>query len=215
MTRLHITEKHTGKMKGMQSLSTSCRTNPYCAEHAKVEGSICRECYANTMLKMWKNLDACAERNAEILKSGIIPDDELPVINVQYFRFESFGDLINTTQVINYFNICKKNPNVKFALWTKNPFLITPVADQKPDNLQIVISSLYLNQQINADHLSFVDKVFTVYDGKTIDEKGIDINCGARSCLTCHKCYMADGPKYINEELKSDQKKRKRREATK
>ena len=202
MSRLHITDKHTGKMEGMQSISTSCKTNPYCAEHAKVKGSVCEKCYAQRQMKMYKQMSPCYERNAEILTKSILEDDELPVINAAYFRFESFGDLINVNQVVNYFNICKKNPDVHFALWTKNPMLIKPVADQKPDNLQIILSSLFLNEKADISKMPFIDKVFTVYDKETIEKDNIDINCGARSCLKCHKCYVKNDIININEKLK-------------
>ena len=35
-------------------------------------------------------------------------------------------------------------------------------------------------------------KVFTVYDKKYLKEnKDVVINCGARSCITCQKCYTS------------------------
>lgn len=200
MGLLHITEKMTGKMEGMMSLSTSCKTNPFCAKHAEVKGSICEKCYAQRQMKRYKNMAQCFERNAEILISSVIPMEYLPTLNVAFFRFESFGDLINTTQVINYFNICKKNPYTKFALWTKNPQLIKPVATEKPENLQIVLSSMLINKSAKSKY-TFIDKVFTVYDQETIDKKNININCGAKKCLTCLKCYTK-GETEINEKLK-------------
>lgn len=201
MNELHITTKHTGKMTGMQSLSTSCKTNPNCEKNAKIEGSVCQKCYAQRQMKMYKNMSAAFEKNAEILTKRIIPNEDLPIINACYFRFESFGDLHNSTQLVNYFNICKKNPDVHFALWTKNPWIVAEVADQKPKNLQIIVSSLMLNKQIDISNMPYIDKVFTVYDKETIDKEGININCGARSCLACHKCYKK-GNKIINEKLK-------------
>lgn len=199
---LHITTNHTGKMLGMQSLSTSCGTNPNCAKYSKIEGSICSHCYAQNMMKMYKNMSPCYERNAEVLTSRILTEEELPLINACYFRFEAFGDLNNTTQLINYFNICKKNPDVHFALWTKNPFIVKEVADQKPKNLVIIVSSLFLNKQINIENMPYIDKVFTVYDKETIEKEKIKINCGARNCLKCHRCYKKTGAKYICEKLK-------------
>jgi hypothetical protein len=201
MNELHITTKHTGKMIGMQSLSTSCKTNPNCEKNAKIEGSVCQKCYAQRQMKMYKNMSAAFEKNAEILTKGIIPNEDLPIINACYFRFESFGDLHNSTQLVNYFNICKKNPDVHFALWTKNPWIVAEVADQKPKNLQIIVSSLMLNKQVDISNMPYIDKVFTVYDKETIDKEGININCGARNCLACHKCYKK-GNKVINEKLK-------------
>lgn len=200
--KLHITTNHTGKMTGMQSLSTSCKTNPNCMKYSKVEGSICSHCYAQSMMKMYKNMSPCYERNADILTTRVLDKEELPLINACYFRFEAFGDLHNTIQLINYFNICKKNPDVHFALWTKNPFIVKEVADQKPKNLVILVSSLFLNKPINIENMPYIDKVFTVYDKETIERENININCGARSCLKCHRCYKKGGAKYINEKLK-------------
>ena len=81
MNELHITTKHTGKMTGMQSLSTSCKTNPNCEKNAKIEGSVCQKCYAQRQMKMYKNMSAAFEKNAEILTKGIIPNEDLPIIN--------------------------------------------------------------------------------------------------------------------------------------
>ena len=200
MSLLHITEKMTGKMEGMMSLSTSCKTNPFCAKHAQVKGSICSKCYAQRQMKRYTNMSECFERNAEILTTNIIPDEYLPTINAAFFRLEAFGDLINTTQVINYFNLCKKNPHTNFALWTKNPQLIVPVATEKPNNLQIILSSIMINKSVNNKY-PFIDKIFTVYDQTTINKENININCGAKKCLTCLKCYTK-GETIINEKLK-------------
>lgn len=201
--KLHITEKHTGKMKGMQSLSTSCKTNPNCEKYSQIPGSICSKCYAQRQMKMYKNMSAAFERNADVLTTQIIPKDQLPLINACYFRFEAFGDLHNATQLINYFNICKKNKDVNFALWTKNPYIVKEVVEteKKPNNLQIIVSSLFINKQLDISNMPYIDKVFTVYDKDTIERENIDINCGARNCLECHKCYKK-GVTVINEKLK-------------
>lgn len=200
MSLLHITEKMTGKMEGMMSLNTSCKTNPFCAKHAQIKGSICAKCFAQRQMKRYTNMSKCFERNAEILTTNIIPNEYLPIINAAFFRLEAFGDLINTTQVVNYFNLCKKNPHTNFALWTKNPQLIVPVATEKPNNLQIILSSIMINKSIKNKY-QFIDKVFTVYDQVTIDKKNITINCGAKKCITCLKCYTK-GETIINEKLK-------------
>ena len=88
--------------------------------------------------------------NQRILTGSVLPLDMLPTINAIYFRFEAFGDLNNDIQVINYFNMCYKNPRVKFALWTKNPDFIEAAIAQgyaKPENLNIVLSSLFINKE--------------------------------------------------------------------
>lgn len=206
LSSIHFTTKMNGKMEGMLSLSTSVLENPHCKERRKQGNSICKHCFAASQMKCFKSMIKCFKENTEILTSQLFSIDEMPVINALYFRFEAFGDLINETQVINYFNICKKNPNVKFALWTKNPWIIERAINQgeaKPENLQIVLSSPILNKAIEEKAIArynFIDKVFTVYDKKT--SENISINCGGKKCLSCGLCYNKNETRYINEILK-------------
>lgn len=206
--KLHVTTKHTGKMQYLQSLSTSSLVNPFCIARSKNNNMICSKCYSNTMQARYKNLSKTLERNAVILTGKILDIDDLPVINCLLFRFEAFGDLINKTQFINYLNICNKNKSTSFAIWTKNYNIIKSVFNdgyEKPDNLLIIFSSPYLNDTVNLDfnqEYNFVDKVFTVYDKEYIKNNNININCGARDCFTCRKCYTQNDTFYINEMLK-------------
>ena len=69
----------------------------------------------------------------------------------------------------------------------------------------IILSSVLLNTAIDADTASakypFIDKVFTVYDKEHAQD--VNINCGARSCAECQRCYhKSEGIEYINELLK-------------
>ena len=201
---IHYTTNHSGKMKGMVSLSTSCACNPSCKEYSKDVNKICSHCYAQRQMKRYSNMELCLEKNTKILTTKILSDCEIPSVNSLFFRFEAFGDLINEIQVINYFNICNKNPNTKFALWTKNPHIIKKTIDlgyTKPNNIQIILSSPYINVIANNKY-DFVNKIFTVYDKKTIEQNNIHINCGAKNCLSCHKCYEKNEIVYINEKLK-------------
>lgn len=194
---------HTGKMQGMISLSTSVLLNTYCQTHCKVDNSICQHCYAARMNKMYKGLENVTAANTKALTENIIPVNAWPMINACYIRLEAFGDLNNVTQVINYFNFCKANKQAKIALWTKNPNLIDQAikaGHKKPNNLVIIVSSLFLNTISNYNY-DFIDKVFTVYDKG--HAKQVNINCGARNCLTCNRCYhRTKNIEYINELLK-------------
>ena len=201
---LHFTTNHSGKMSGMVSISTSVTTNERCKKNASIEGSICEKCFAAKQMKMYKNMEKPMVENQRILTSEILPMEKLPTINNLYFRFESFGDLNNAIQVKNYFNICYKNPRVKFALWTKNPdYVAEAIADgyTKPDNLNIVLSSLFINEE-RKNPFPFVDKVFTVYDKEHIEENNVVINCGSKNCFSCGLCYEKNGVQTINEKLK-------------
>ena len=201
---LHFTTAHTGKMSGMVSISTAVTTNARCAKNAAVPGSICSRCFAARQMKIFPSMEKPLIRNQEILTSGILPPEKLPRLNCLYFRFEAFGDLSNAVQVINYFNLCRKNPGVRFALWTKNPdYIAQAIRDgyPKPDNLQIVLSSLFINRERRTRY-DFVDKVFTVYDKHYITDNAVDVNCGSRECFSCGLCYNRGGPRHIREQLK-------------
>lgn len=205
-TGIHFTTQHSGKMSGMISLSTSCLGNKFCQAYSKDPNKVCSKCFAQSQMKMYKNMDSCFQRNADTLTTRILNKNEWPILNVLYARIEAFGDLQNETQLINYFNLCRRNPNTRFAIWTKNMFIVDSVlksGHKKPNNLNIVVSSHYLNKVVDVDKYDWVDRVFTVYDKKHIEDNDIDINCGALSCINCLKCYKKSKKYfYINEKLK-------------
>ena len=209
---LHICFNHTGKMAGMYSLSTSCTLNEYCVKRSNNPDSICNLCFAQSMFKnpwyKW-TLKRC-EHNTHILTTSILDTEVFPLVNAFAFRLESFGDIQNTTQVVNYFNFCKVNPRVTFALWTKNPFIIANAIRAgyaKPDNLIIIYSSPLIDRPVSLAKIQnvfpFVDKVFTVWrDTDTAAKHNTKINCGARACMKCLKCYTKGGANEIAELLK-------------
>lgn len=193
---------HGGKMSGILSISTSPTLNTRCAARAKNPESVCHECYSCAMMKYRKTLNRKLMRNTVKLTSGLIDEKDIPFINPILWplvRFESFGDLINETQVKNFFAIADCNPQCNFALWTKTPDIVASAIGSgavKPANLIIVISSDQLNVETSIDRWPFADKVFTVYDNDH------EINCGARSCATCRKCYYNNGIVHLYEKLK-------------
>jgi hypothetical protein len=201
---------HTGKMENMVSLSTSVIENEDCRKRSKIKGSICEKCFARAMAERYgKNFKDKYAENTRILTSVIIPVNEWAEVNSLYVRLEAFGDLNNPTQFINFNNFAKHNPKTVFALWTKNPRYIKEALDmghKKAKNLIIIYSSPMVNAKVNTEKLfklmPFIDKVFTVFDGKTILKDNIDINCGARNCFTCGKCYSKRTTKEIREKLK-------------
>lgn len=204
-----ICRNHGGKMWGMWSLSTSPLENPWCKSRCEKGVGICKYCYSVTYQKLRKALREKLKRNTEVLTTRILADEELPILNVSLFRFEAFGDLVNEIQVQNYFNLCRKNPQTKFALWTKNPWIIQKVLDQgikKPKNLKIIFSLIALNSPVTFKEAqkkwSFIDKIFTVYEKPFIKENGVKINCGTRKCIECRVCYENNRVREIKEEKK-------------
>lgn len=199
---------HSGKMQGISSIGTSCANNPHCIARRQNGESVCSKCYASTYMKMRHALKERLEDNAKLLSTRLLQADEVPIINDPIFRFESFGDLYNATHLENFLLICNANPNTKFALYTKNIWILDEVFNvkgiAKPENLSVVVSSPLLNKHIELDMNKywFVDHVFTVYDKKFIADNDVNINCGAKSCFGCQLCYHTNTNFYVSEKLK-------------
>jgi hypothetical protein len=157
------------------------------------------------MQKMYSALDKCLVENYRVLTTTLIPVEDMPVLNYLMFRLESFGDVQNETQLLNYFNLCKRNPRVQFTIWTKNTAIFARVLaeNEKPANLIIIISSPFVNRALEIADYPWADKIFTVYSSEYAALHGVKINCGALSCATCQKCYNRENTTvYINELLK-------------
>lgn len=207
-----VSDNMTKKMAGIPSISTSVLENPICQKRRDQKDSICSKCFAASTAARYSSLAKNLSSNLELLTGEILPLDVLPrfipeLSNI--VRFESFGDLANVNQAINYLNIARVNPGVRFAIWTKNIAILAEAVEKagKPENLRIIYSSPIVNRAIDTEKLqrvfSCVDAVFTVYDKKYIAENGTDINCGGKSCITCRNCY--DRPDFysdIREQLK-------------
>ena len=192
----------SGKMAGVNCLSTSNLVNPFCIARKKDPNSICFRCYADTTVKRYSALQRNMLNNTEILTERLFDVSEMPMINASIFRFEAFGDLLNDIQCVNYFRLCKANSGVRFALWTKNPGIVRQALkmESKPENLVIILSSAKIGERADAARFEFVDKTFTVYRKTEMPPE--KINCGARACLACQRCYSKDTETDIREYLK-------------
>ena len=196
----HICYNHDAKMKGIISMSTYVGYNRFCVARCNnCDNAICKYCYANSLTNQRYNLKMKLIRLHIVLTNIELTAADIPVIDSSlypYFRFESFGDLNNTTQVRNYNLIASVNSDINFTLWTKNPGIIQKAIDNGmtlANNLVIGSSSLYLNtpEIDKAKRYSFIRFLFTVYDDEYIEKHNIVINCGARHCITCGICYKA------------------------
>lgn len=225
---LWVTYNHSGKMSGTPDISTPATINPICKKRMENGDSICKKCYANTLLKCRKSLLAHLESNFEILNSkqlskldwaGLIIDPK----EYPQFRIESFGDLASVTQAENYINLCLTHPDIRFGWWTKNIHFVEEACgelgyNKLPSNISLVKSSERLNEVSipkNEFETENVKAVFTVYtldwllaalDGD-VSKISQFINCAGRNCKRCGKCYNPNHKDiiYINEILKRDQ----------
>ena len=202
---------HTAeKMKGIQSLSTYKKTSSIC-NFLSLHGGICKKCYAEKSLSLYKaSLQPLLIYNTLLLKYIDIDACQIPYINSKYFRFEAFSDLQSSKHFKNLLQVCKKNKNTIFTLWTKAGYtLVKMIEDQQikrlPNNLNIVISEFYLNKKTDPEYLKQLQtclypsqairgnyknalKSFIVYG----DEKS-RLNSGLylckNKCIDCLKCY--------------------------
>ena len=202
---------HEDKMVDMISLSTSCLIS--CGDNKMRDNRdlICSVCFSVNLQLMKQTTRDKLIRNTLLLAFYDIPQEAFTGLlkpDVEIFRLESFGDLMNSVQFGNYLKLVRANPRVTFAEWTKKPWIMahTFKTENKPENLIVIISAPRLNDTITIDKVKsdwpFADKVFTVYTKDYITENGVEINCGALKCFTCRKCYEHNGITELKEQVK-------------
>lgn len=203
---VYISEKMSGKMAGFPSISTAVCSNKICKARATNPDSICAHCFAAATVARYSDLRGHLIDNYNLLTGRILGPNELPIFTTRHpVRLESFGDLANRIQAVNYLNIARANPENVFTIWTKNPaFLDYAIKTTgKPANLICIISSENLNETTDASRWEWCNHVFTVYTPAHIEAAGVDINCGARDCGSCLKCYtLGNDVFHISEKLK-------------
>lgn len=197
---------HNAKMSGMISCSTYVKYNQFClARRINCPGAICEHCFAYAQTENYSAQAAkLAKAHIFFTTCRIYPAD-VPHVDIgkfPYFRFESFGDIASPLQFENYCTIAAALDQ-GCTLWTKNPGIIQAAIDNGcsiPKNLRVGLSSLYVNKPEieRAKKYSFVRFVFTVYTKEYAVANNININCGARHCLSCLNCYGAHLDNYSN-----------------
>lgn len=195
---LHITNG-SGKLAGVQSINTSTLENKFCSK-MRDSDSVCKKCYAAQYESFRPTLENALLRNHKALSEGIMPLSELPYINAQFVRINSFGELINDVHFKNILNFTIKNSHAQIVLWTKRKDLVNRVlaTREKPVNLTLIYSSPRLNKVSRLP--KHFNKVFTVWD-KTHKQADF-INCGGKSCNDCRLCYTVNDTVHVNEILK-------------
>lgn len=193
----------TAKMLGVLSLSTNCKFNARCIRNMAIKGSICEHCFARGTVEQYDALSVNTRKNLDVLTYKVIPAEAWPTFNAgdlgHMIRIESFGDVQNVIQVLNYFNLALANPDCTVSAWTKNPDIYKMALDmghKMPKNFILIQSSLFLGRE-QQPAFDFIEKVFTVYT----DGSDNGINCAERKCRNCKRCYM-HGREYVHELLK-------------
>lgn len=190
-SELHITKHVKGKLKGIASINTSPLENIFCRAMATVEGTVCSKCYARRLSSFRKSMEIEFKGNSLLLMQDSV-DFALPIFaNVKYVRFHSYGELINEIHLKHFYAICKVNPIVKFALWTKRVELVWSLQEPVPPNLSLVYSTSDLNPPLPIIPEGF-HHCYSVY---TVGEP-----CGD-DCLKCLKCWDTSQKTHIKQLL--------------
>lgn len=218
---------HSGKMTNLVSCSTSVIENEYCQQRrAQAKKAmelnpeldfVCVHCFAQAQLSYQTTTGNKYARNIDLYTKQVYAPELWPLLNNSIARIEAFGDtqpgVKGEIQVENYFNFCKRNPETMFAAWTKNPLIYHKVIEKvgKPENLILIYSDPTINGtmdnpekylEILKTAFPEIDKIFVVYNKKFVKKNQVAINCGARSCNGCRRCYRKTTENVIKEQLK-------------
>ena len=202
MNKVHIS-KMTGKLQGLQAISTNTTTNKFCNKMNKSNNIdvICKHCYSHSMLNTYrKNMQNALQRNSDALSLEELHDNDIPIINQLYMRFNAHGELINEMHIKNLFKICFKNPRVNFALWTKRKDIVIQYINKigtKPSNLKLIFSNSIINTIVEPP--TYFDSTFNNVDSDNMKDKQ---NCTGQKCIDCLLCYTHNKTKHIVEAVK-------------
>ena len=187
--------KGSGKMADIGSINSSPLNNPFCLKMSKTD-TVCAACYSIKSLTTYrKNCNKSWSDNGRILSEKEHKVSDMPRLNAAIFRIHSHGELINKTHARNIFRLAKRNPNTTFGFWSKRKDILKGM--HVPKNVVMIYSNPKLDKVVTRPPAGF-HKVFNV----VTDESVAEINCGARDCMSCQRCYSRATTKVIVEKKK-------------
>lgn len=185
-----------GKMQFINSINTNTASNGFCMNQCALKDI----CYSYEQIRRWESNGIAWQKNSDKLSQSIIDYDLLPKFyNTNFVRFHSHGELINDIHLVNFMNICNKNEDVTFTLWTKRNDLIKRhfKNHKKPKNLILIFSNSKFDKPMDKIPLHF-DKTFNVIN----KDSNIKPNCSGK-CKDCLICYtLGSKEKHIIEVMK-------------
>ena len=161
------------------------------AKLAKIEGSVCADCYAleRGFYASWNtNLTKAHAKRAEAINAPDWAKTMAFIINAKkmdYFRWHDSGDLQSFQHLLNIVKVAERCPSVAFWLPTKEKKFVSQYIDAFgafPDNLIVRVSGAMVDGTMpDFEHTS------------TVTTNPNDATCRAfensNKCGNCRKCW--------------------------
>ena len=152
------------------------------AKLVKIPGSVCHGCYALKGRYRFSNVQKALERRRQGLSSPQWVEAMTALVSGhEVFRWHDSGDLQSLEHLKNIFEVCRRTPNTKHWLPTREAQILKQVQPEDvPENLIIRFSSHMIDQ----DPVSFWPWTSTVVTkNKTCPAAEQGNACG--SCRAC------------------------------
>ena len=153
----------------------------------KIPGSVCHGCYALKGRYRFPNVQAALERRLKAIESPQWVDAMIQLIKPhKEFRWHDSGDIQSLEHLQNIFRICRKTPDTKHWLPTREAQILKRVkVNEVPRNLVIRFSS-HMIDQAPVNFWPWTSTVTT--DGNHSCPAATQNN----ECKDCRQCWSRD-----------------------
>lgn len=160
----------------------------------KVKGSVCEKCYALKGRYVFSNVKNALRRRFESLSHPLWVEAMAFLINqagINVFRIHDAGDIQSLAHLENIVSVCKKTPDVRHWLPTREYGVVRDFLDKHgsfPDNLNVRLSAYMVDGPLP---LALADRMGVTVSGVTSDKT--KANCPAYTqggvCGSCRACW--------------------------
>jgi hypothetical protein len=158
----------------------------------KIEGSVCSKCYAMKGNYNFPDVRLALARRLKALRRSDWVDAMVFLIEAegnQYFRWHDAGDLQNGIHLEKIIQVCKRTPNVRHWLPTREAGIVQKFINNGgriPDNLTIRLSGHMID---GAAPLALARRLGVQVSTVVTSGKTCPAGEQGNKCLTCRACW--------------------------